>query len=94
MATNKQIVRIWWRDAHAATDTWTAVDDIGDEPCVVTSVGFLLRDVKPGHVVLAQSMIDDDEYGDVDHVLAVPSAMVVRIESLHPVPLIPVEPPA
>lgn len=89
-----QMVCLWWRDAHAVTDTWTAIEELDDEPCIVHSIGFLLRDVKPGHIVLAQSMIDGEEYGDVDHVLAIPSAMVVRIESLHQLPLIPVEPPA
>ena len=92
MTENDRVVRVWWRDAHAATDTWTSPEEIDDEPCIVRSVGFLLVDVKPGHIVLAQSQIVD--FGDVDHVLAIPTAMVVRIESLHTVPLVPVEPPA
>ena len=92
MTDSYRIVRVWWRDAHAATETWTDPAEIDDEPCIVLSVGFLLTEAKPGHVVLAQSQIVD--YGDVDHVLAIPTAMVVRIESLHTVPLVPVEPPA
>ncbi len=92
MTDSDRIVRVWWRDAHAATETWTDPAEIDDEPCIVLSVGFLLSEVKPGHLVLAQSQILD--HGDVDHVLAIPTAMVVRIESLHTVPLVPVEPPA
>lgn len=91
MDPSLELVRIWWRDAHAATDTWTAPEEIDQEPCMVWSVGFVLKDCKPGHVVLAQSMIADSF--EVDHVLAVPVAMVARIESLRPVSLIPVEPP-
>jgi hypothetical protein len=85
------LLRVWWHDAHAATEGWTAPDGIDQEPYLVASVGFLLGDCKPGHVVLAQSMIAD--HGDVDHVLAIPVAMVTRIESLHVASLLPVEPP-
>lgn len=85
-------MRVWWHDAHAATEGWTPPADIDQEPYTVASVGFLLSDSKPGHVVLAQSMIAD--HGDVDHVLAIPLAMVARIETLHVAALLPVEPPA
>ncbi len=92
MDSTSKMVRVWWRDAHAATQTWSPVEEIDPEPCIVVSVGFVLSDVKPDHVVLAQSFIDDQ--GEVDHVLAIPSAMVVRVESLHTASLLPVEPPA
>jgi hypothetical protein len=87
-----QLLRVWWHDAHAATDGWTTPDEIDVEPYLVVSVGLLLNGCKPGHVVLAQSMIAD--HGDVDHVLAIPVAMVTRIETLHVATLLPVEPPA
>lgn len=78
---NEQLVRVTWHDAHAATDTWTSIDGIGEELCVVETVGYLLHEVKPGHVCIAQSLIDIQ--GEVNGVLAISSAMVKRIESLH-----------
>lgn len=89
---DQRMLRVWWHDAHAATEGWTPPDAIDREPYIVMSVGFLLSDCKPGHVVLAQSMITD--HGDVDHVLAIPVAMVARIETLNSASLLPVEPPA
>jgi hypothetical protein len=86
---NEQLVRVTWHDAHAATDTWCAVEEIDEDPCIVESVGYLLHEIKPGHVCLAQSLIADQDH--VDGVLAIPSAMVKRIDSLHSLPLLPVE---
>lgn len=86
-----EMLRVLWRDAHAVTDTWTAPEEIDSEPCMVWSVGFVLPDCKPGHLVLAQSVIAD--HGNVDHVLAIPVAMVAKMETLRSVPLIPAEPP-
>lgn len=88
--SDHHLVRVTWIDAHAVTDTWTAIDELDDEPCVVTSVGLLLRDAKPGHVVIAQSHIAEQD--DVDGVLAIPSSMVTRMEDLCVHPLFPVEP--
>ncbi len=51
---------------HAVSDTWSSVDDIDDAPCVVRSVGMLLPHTKPGHLVLAQSLIESDDM--LDHV--------------------------
>lgn len=90
MTMREQLVKVTWIDAHAATDTWTAVDAIDEEPCIVESIGFLLHEVKPGHVCLAQSLIVEQE--DVDGVLAIPSPMVKRLDSLLALPLLPVEP--
>lgn len=67
-------VIVIWADAHAVTDAWTAIDQLDDEECLVTSIGLLLRDAKSGHVVLAQSKIHDEE--TVDNVLAIPLGMV------------------
>jgi len=84
------LVRVIWNDAHAVTDAWTPVADLDSDPCVVHSVGHLLPEVKRGHLVLAQSMID--ERAEVDAVLAIPTAMIVRVEVLTATPLLPVEP--
>jgi len=74
------IVMVTWHDAHAATETWTPIEEIDVDPCEVVSIGWLLPRAKPGYVVLAQSRIIDDEH--VDHCLAVPSGMVRKITRL------------
>jgi hypothetical protein len=73
--TDHRLQLVTWRDAHAVTETWTHIDELDKHDCVVTSVGILLENVKPGYVVLAQSMIDGEH--TVDHVLAIPVGMVV-----------------
>lgn len=70
-------VVVTWHDAFSEFESWTAVSDIDDEPCIVRTVGFLLPGVKADHVVVAQSFYvnGDDEY-EVDSVLAIPVGMV------------------
>ena len=38
----RTMVVVTWHDAHAATDTWTPITEIGSDPCEVVSCGFLL----------------------------------------------------
>jgi hypothetical protein len=74
------IVMVTWMDAHAATSTWTPLDDIDQDPCIVTSCGFLLAvelGGKPDHVTIYQSKTDSD---DVDGVLCIPVAMVKTLK--------------
>lgn len=85
-----KLVKVTWLDAHAVTTGWEAIEELDDEPCVVESVGFLIPDVKKGHVTIAQSIIADNE--ECDHVLSIPSKMVTRLESVSAWPLLPVEP--
>lgn len=69
-----------WMDAHAATSAWTPIDEIGQDPCIVTSCGYMLsveNGGKPEHITLYQSKTDND---DVDGVLCVPVAMVKKIK--------------
>lgn len=73
------LVCVIWHDAHSCGSSWQAVDQIEPDPCVVTTVGILLTDVKDRHIVLAQSATSD---GDVDHVIAIPVAMVVSMQVL------------
>jgi len=75
-----EYVTVLWCDAHAVTDTWTLIDELDKTECLVESAGFLIRDGKPGHIVLAQSMISDEE--TVDSVLAIPVGMVRNIHRL------------
>ena len=72
------VVHMVWHDAHSLGSSWTEVDDIDVEPAVVESVGFLLVDVKPNHIVLAQSFTGDE----CDHILAVPVEMVRSMKVL------------
>jgi len=67
-------------DAHAATETWTPLSDIDQEPCMVLSCGFLLaveQGGKPDHVTIYQSKTESD---DVDGVLCIPVAMVKTLK--------------
>jgi hypothetical protein len=83
------LVMVTWNDAHAVTETWEEIDALDSSPCVVSSVGFVLPHVKPGHVVLAQSLIDGD--GVVDNVLAIPVGMVRTVSVLSSAVVVPVE---
>jgi hypothetical protein len=85
-----KLVKITWLDAHAVTTGWEPIAELDDEPCVVESVGFLLPGVKAGHHTIAQSVIDSNE--ECDHVLSIPSKMIIRFESVSAWPLLPVEP--
>ena len=72
----RTMVVLTWHDAHSATDTWTPITDIGSDPCLVVSCGFLLPisdGGKEGHITIFQSKTDAD---DVDGVLCIPVAMV------------------
>lgn len=76
-----ELVLVVWRDAHAdRSGSWLDLEDIDDEPYIVHSAGFLLRDVKKNHVSIAQSLGADD--GVVDHVLHVPKEMVIAVTSI------------
>lgn len=66
-------VLVVWHDAHDEVDGWTHVDDIDDDPCIVETVGWLLPARKDGHVVVAQSITNDDM---VDNIIAIPCGMV------------------
>jgi hypothetical protein len=71
--TDRDIVVIVWRDAHAdRSGGWVMPEHIDADPYRVTSIGWRIED-KPGHVSIAQSRGDD---GALDHVLHIPAAMV------------------
>ena len=80
MKNDRQYVEVVWFDAHAVTHSWTAVEELDRDECVVRSVGMLLDGAKDGHVVLAQSMISGEE--TVDNVLAIPNGMVRQMTPL------------
>jgi len=64
-----------WHDAHAEL-SWVAFDDIDPEPCVVETIGWLLPNAKKGHVVVAQSITNED---GLDNVLCIPVGMIVSV---------------
>ena len=72
------IVMVTWHDAHAISESWITLP-MAEEPCVVSSVGWLIESGKPDHVLLAQSFNDDDAY---DHLLAIPVAMIKETKLL------------
>ena len=73
------VVEVIWHDAHADTNTWIDISEIGCDPCVVVSVGILLPDTKPNHIVLAQSQ---NSFDQLDCVLAIPVAMVKSMRAI------------
>ena len=72
------IVLLVWHDAHSVSASWMQTAEIEQEPAVVHSVGWLLPDAKPNHIVIAQSYIEDSS----DHILAIPLKMVEQIKIL------------
>lgn len=72
-------VEVIWHDAHADTNTWIDISEIGCDPCVVVSIGILLPDTKPNHIVLAQSQ---NSFDQLDCVLAIPVAMVKSMRAI------------
>jgi hypothetical protein len=75
-----KIVELTWLDAHAE-NAWMDIEDLDQEPYQVKSIGWLMPDAKPDHVVLAQSIGVDHS---VDGVLCVPVGMVVKIRIVLP----------
>ena len=78
--SDAKIVELTWLDAHAE-NAWMDIEDLDQEPYQVKSIGWLMPDAKPNHVVLAQSIGIDDS---VDGVLCVPVGMVVTIRIVLP----------
>ena len=84
-----QLIQVTWHDAHSVSETWTTKEDLDKEPCIVTSIGYLIASVKANHVVISQSVIVDDNH--VDHVIAIPHGMIKRIDRLKVSTLLPLE---
>ena len=80
-----EIAMVRWVDAHSdGGDTWTYVEDLDPDPCIVVSVGIMLSTaVKPGHISLAHSIA----HGAVDYVIHIPEKMVKEVTVLTTVDL-------
>lgn len=72
------LVLVEWHDAHTVGE-WTEPDDIDADPFPVLSVGHLIPDRKPDHLVLAQSVGVD---GALDGLLYVPIGMVKTVKTI------------
>ena len=87
MATKKNITKIdnklilvIWHDAHAdSSGTWVEKENIGSNPYIVETCGFLIEGVKPNHVTIAQTISHDGMY---DHIIHIPDAMVVSKKTI------------
>lgn len=80
-STRYKLVYVAWRDAHSS-ESWVAVDEIDTESCIVESVGWQLpagKGGKKGHLTIVQSL---DPWGNVDHVLHIPTAMITELRQL------------
>ena len=75
-----KIVELTWLAAHAE-NAWMDIEDLDQQAYQVKSIGWLMPDAKPDHVVLAQSIGVDHS---VDGVLCVPVGMVVKIRIVLP----------
>ena len=78
--SDAKIVELTWLDAHAE-NAWMDIEDLDQQAYTVRSIGWLMTDAKPDHVVLAQSIGVDHS---VDGVLCVPVGMVVKIRIVLP----------
>ena len=72
------VVYVKWHDAYSVSPSWVALADIVDEPAVVESVGWLVPDAIADHIVVAQSVLNDEG----DHILAIPVGMVREMRTL------------
>jgi hypothetical protein len=82
-----KLIRVVWHDAHGLGDSWMPIDDIDAGPRVIESVGWAVPGIKPGHLVLVNS-VDDDH---VDGGLAIPIGMVKEIVHLVDGARLPIE---
>jgi hypothetical protein len=78
--SDAKIVELTWLDAHAE-NAWMDIEDLDQESYIVRTIGWLMPDAKPHHVVVAQSIGVDYS---VDGVLCVPVGMVVKIRIVLP----------
>ena len=84
--TPPPMVRVCWMDAQSDAHGWTPASELDREHCVVTTVGHLIADGRPGHLSVCLSYhIDGDELV-VDSALHIPQAMVVSEQRLTTLP--------
>jgi hypothetical protein len=67
---------VTWHDAHAESE-WQDITTLDQQPYEVKTVGWIIPNAKPGHVVVVQSISTDDS---CDGVLCIPVGMVVNTQ--------------
>lgn len=60
-------VIVTWMDAHDDAHNWTPIDQLDTEPRLIQTCGWLLDDVTPDHLTIAQS-VDGTSVGSVIHI--------------------------
>ena len=81
------IVIVVWDDAYSEMRSWIDLSEIGPEPCTTITVGLLLADAKPDHVVIAQSvnnLTEEESEQGFDSILCIPVGMVRSIRVVSP----------
>lgn len=73
-------VEVRWIDTHSASTSWCAPRDIENQQFFVSSIGYLVENAKVGHIVIAQSWIEDSDL--LDSYLAIPHETVVAVIDL------------
>lgn len=80
MADLTTVVEIVWHDAHSESQ-WQELRDIDSEPFVVRTVGWVIPDAKPNHVVVCQSVGNAQ---NIDGVICIPVGMIQHMKVLSP----------
>lgn len=76
------LVKIVWKDAFAAPQGWTSLEDYRTEPAHPVTVGWLLPDVLDGYITTADTVLTQDgdtTYYNIGHI---PNEMILLIEYL------------
>lgn len=71
-----ELREVVWSDAFADATDWTATGDLETRPRLIRSVGYVLPDVVPGYLSLAQSL--DPWTDSVGAVLHIPRSCIVE----------------
>ena len=76
MAVKQKIVAVTWRDSRLHR-TQVSLDEIHDGPCVILSVGIVVRRNKDS-LTIAMERIEDDWRG----VVIIPNECIVKVKTL------------
>lgn len=82
MSPSSTPIKVTWRDCFTSNSTWKEASEPPDDPVIVSSVGWELKDYLDGYLVLADAWFERDGdlyYGSLTHI---PSGMVISRESL------------
>tara|TARA_R110000787_G_scaffold19874_15_gene59183 strand:- start:3737 stop:3961 length:225 start_codon:yes stop_codon:yes gene_type:complete len=66
--------KITWLDSHSPTATWVDPDEVRTSPCVIKSVGYVVRETKTA-ITIAASVSDE---GIVNAPLTIPLVCITK----------------